>query len=223
MLSMEPFPLSSPGGGRGKGIADALRGRRPQLAQYAVKPPSEALAEIGAFKAKELQFTSFAGEPVYLATGAGGESRMIPVRGKPTESLDYNRIVDVVTKAASVAETRILTRYDAYYLDRRGERPLPVVLVKLNDEAHSRYYIDPKTGQVAGSYRSSTESWVNRWLYHGLHSINFPWLYNYRPAWDIVVLTLMLGGTWLSVTSVIIGFQLVRRKWFLRRATGASP
>jgi hypothetical protein len=37
-----------------------------------------------------------------------------------------------------------------------------------------------------------------------------------------VVLTLMLGGTSLCVTSVIIGFQLVRRKLFLRRATGAS-
>jgi hypothetical protein len=124
---------------------------------------------------------------------------------------------------ASVAEARLITQYDAYYLDRSGQRPLPVLFVQLNDAVHSRYYIDPKTAQVVGSYRSSAQSWVNRWLYHGLHSINFPWLYNYRPAWDIVVLTLMLGGTSLCVTSVIIGFQLVRRKLFLRRATGASP
>jgi hypothetical protein len=96
-------------------------------------------------------------------------------------------------------------------------------LVQLNDEAHSRYYIDPRTAQVVGSFRSRAQSWVNRWLYHGLHSINFPWLYNYRPAWDIVVLTLMLGGTSLCVTSVIIGFQLVRRKLFPRRATVTSP
>jgi len=116
-----------------------------------------------------------------------------------------------------------MTQYDAYYLDRHGERPLPVIMVRLNDEAHSRYYIDPKTAQVAGSYRSSGPSWVNRWLYHGLHSLNFPWLYNYRPAWDIVVLTLMLGGSSLCVTSVIIGFQLVRRKFFIRRTTAASP
>ena len=120
----------------------------------------------------------------------------------------------VVSEAASVAEARTMTRYDAYYLDRRGEQPLPVLLVRLKDADHSRYYIDPRTAQVVGSYRSSAESWVNRWLYHGLHSINFPWLYNYRPAWDIVVLTLMLGGTSLCVTSVIIGFQLVRRKLF---------
>jgi hypothetical protein len=235
MLSMEPFPLSSgapAGGGRGKAtggarIPGALRGSRLQLSQYAAKLPQEALAQLGSsFKAKQLEFTSFAGDPIYLATASRGETRIIPVHGDPLESFDHERILNVVTNAirpVSLAETKLMTRYDAYYLDRLGERPLPVLFVQLGDEAHSRYYIDPKTAQVVGSYRSSTESWVNRWLYHGLHSINFPWLYNYRPAWDIVVLTLMLGGTTLCVTSVIIGFQLVRRKWFMRRATGASP
>jgi len=225
MLSMDPFPLSS-AGGRGIGISGALRGKRPPLSQYAAKPPREALAQLGpAFQAKELELTSFAGDPVYLAKGARGETRVVPLKGEPIESFDSKRILDVVTNAArplNIAEARLLTRYDAYYLDRSGQQPLPVLFVRLNDEAHSRYYIDPKTAQVAGTYQSSAQSWVNRWLYHGLHSINFPWLYNYRPAWDIVVLTLMLGGTSLCVTSVIIGFQLVRRKLFLRRATGAS-
>jgi hypothetical protein len=224
MLSMDPFPIRSGGSSGGRGIASALRGKRPELAQYAAKAPREGLAQLGPeFKAKELEFTSLAGEPVYLAKGAHSETRVIPMSGDPIESFDPGRLSKLVTDAASVAEARILTQYDAYYLDRRRERPLPVLFVQLNDEAHSRYYIDPKTAQVVGSYRSGAGSWVNRWLYHGLHSINFPWLYNYRPAWDIVVLTLMLGGTSLCVTSVIIGFQLVRRKWFIRRTTGASP
>ena len=224
MLSMEPFPISSGGPSEGRGIAGALRGTRPGLTQYAAKHPREALAQLGpAFRAKQLEFTSFAGDPVYLATADRGESRIIPVRGEPTASFDPDRILSVVSGAAHVAEARFLTQYDAYYLDRNGERPLPVLWVRLNDPANSRYYIDPKTAQVVGSYRSGAESWVNRWLYHGLHSLNFPWLYNHRPAWDVVVLTLLLGGTSLCVTSVIIGFQLVRRKWFLRGATGASP
>jgi hypothetical protein len=142
--------------------------------------------------------------------------------GEPMDSFDVKRIVNVLNSVSRVADARLIAEYDAYYLDRTRQRPLPVLHVQLNDEAHSQYYIDPKTAQVVGSYRASTESWVNRWLYHGLHSINFPWLYNYRPAWDIVVLTLLLGGTALCVTSVIIGFQLVRRKLFIRRTTGAS-
>jgi hypothetical protein len=227
MLSMDPFPMSSSGGrrvgGGGANIPGALRGKRPQLAQYAVKSPREALAQLGqVFKAKELELTSFAGDPVYLATAAGGETRVIPVHGDPIPSFDPDRMLTLVTNAASVAEARLMTRYDAYYLDRSGQQPLPVLFVRLKDEAGTRYYIDPKTARVVGSYRSNVQSWVSRWLYHGLHSINFPWLYNHRPAWDIVVLALMLGGTSLCVTSVIIGFQLVRRKLFLRRATGAS-
>jgi hypothetical protein len=224
MLSMEPFPLSSGRPQVGRSIAAVLRGKRPQLSQYAAKHPREALAQLGpAFQVKELELSSFASEPVYIATGARGEKRVIRMRGEPLESFNAGRILNVLNSVASVAEARLITQYDAYYLDRSGQRPLPVLFVQLNDAVHSRYYIDPKTAQVVGSYRSSAQSWVNRWLYHGLHSINFPWLYNYRPAWDIVVLTLMLGGTSLCVTSVIIGFQLVRRKLFLRRATGASP
>ena len=76
---------------------------------------------------------------------------------------------------------------------------LPVIYARMNDAVASRYYIDPKTGGIVGSYNARL--WVERWLYHGLHSLDFPWLYNHRPLWDIVVLTLMLGGAALCATS----------------------
>ena len=60
---------------------------------------------------------------------------------------------------------------------------------------------------------------MNRWLYNGLHSLNFPWLYNYRPLWDIVVITLMLGGTALCVTSLVLAWRVLGRK--LARALNA--
>jgi hypothetical protein len=48
-------------------------------------------------------------------------------------------------------------------------------------------------------------------LYHGLHSLDFPWLYNYRPAWDIVAITFMVGGTALCVTSLILAWRVIGR------------
>jgi hypothetical protein len=87
--------------------------------------------------------------------------------------------------------------------------PLPVIFVRLDDEEHSMYFIDPKTAQVVESYNSHSR-W-NRWLYHGLHSINIPWLYRNRPAWDIVVLALLIGGTALCVTSLMLAWRVVRR------------
>jgi hypothetical protein len=54
-------------------------------------------------------------------------------------------------------------------------------------------------------------------LYHALHSLDFPWLYNHRPLWDIVVITFMTGGTALSLTSLILAWRVLGRK--LRRSS----
>jgi hypothetical protein len=80
-------------------------------------------------------------------------------------------------------------------------------LVRLRDSGGTRYYIDPKTARVVANYSSSR--WVTRWLYHGLHSWDFPWLYRYRPLWDIVVITFMLGGSLLCITSLILAWRVV--------------
>jgi hypothetical protein len=136
------------------------------------------------------------------------------MRRGPAAEFDRRRILDAVKRAvqpAVLAETIALTEYDAYYLDRRHERPLPVLRVRLSDAEKSRVYIDPRNAQVVGSY--SSRSWMTRWLYHGLHSINLPWLYTHRPVWDFVVLALLGGGTTLSLTSVILAGQLLRRNF----------
>jgi hypothetical protein len=99
---------------------------------------------------------------------------------------------------------------DRYYLDRTRQQPLPVLLALINDEAHTRYYIDPKTASIVGNY--SDRNTARRWLYNGLHSLNFPWLYNHRPLWDIVVIAFMLGGTALSVTSLVLAWRTIGKK-----------
>jgi PepSY-associated transmembrane protein len=209
MLSMDPFPL--PEVRHPADIPQALRGR-PQLAAFAARDPRAALAELPGLQVKELELTSFGGEAVYIASLGRGESRVVPVAGPPREGFDRQRIVDLVSRAAQpsgLAETRVLDRYDRYYLDRHRQRPLPVILARLNDAGHTRYYIDPRTARVAGSY--SSRNWMSRWLYHGLHSLDFPWLYDYRPLWDIVVIAFMLGGTALCVTSLILAWRVVGR------------
>jgi hypothetical protein len=229
MLSMDPFPTQRTGGaggggrrGGGPGIPQALRGRGSQPASFAAKHPRQAVAQVARLDVKELELTTFAGQPVYLATLARGETRIIPLEGEPQAEFDRQRIIDVVTKAAESsggAEVTLLDQYDRYYLDRRRQRPLPVVLARLNDSEHTRYYIDPKTARVVGSY--SSRNWVSRWLYHGLHSFDFPWLYNYRPLWDIVVIAFMVGGTALCVTSLILAWRVLGRK-LARWSTGIA-
>jgi hypothetical protein len=194
-------------------IAEALRGTASlRLAWFSDMDPKAAIAAIPGFAVKELEYTSFAGEPVYLAIDGKGDTRVIPVHGKAAPTFDTDQVMRVVRAAAGshVAELRLVDEYDAYYLDRRGERPLPVVYARLNDPVATRYYIDPKTARVVGKY--STRDWVNRWLYHGLHSMDFPWLYKHRPLWDIVMIILLMGGMAISVTSLVLTWRVLMRK-----------
>jgi hypothetical protein len=228
LLSMGPFPIMNrlteltvpaPADGRstgrrgdGQGLSIALQGGRAlALSAYASRTPREAIAALPGFDVKEIAWTSFAGEPLYLATNGRGETRLVPMTGEPKTTLDADAVVRIVRDALGAsADVRMLNQYDAYYLDRNRERPLPVVYAHVNDAVGTRYYVDPGTGTVVHQY--SARGWVNRWLYHGLHSLDFPWLYNYRPLWDIVVIGLMLGGTALCVTSIVMTWRVVSRK-----------
>jgi hypothetical protein len=206
MLSMDPFPLRT---AAPNAIPQALRGRL-QLRAFAARDPRIVLADLANAQVRELELTMAAGEPVYMATLGGGETRIVPLAGPPRAEFDRERIVDIVSRAAQpngLAETRVLDQYDAYYLDRHHNRPLPVILARVNDAEHTRYYIDPRTARVVGSYGS--RNWTSRWLYHGLHSLDFPWLYTYRPLWGLVMITFMLGGTALCVTSLVLAWRVM--------------
>jgi len=180
--------------------------------QFAAVHPRDVLTKIGS-GVKELKFSSFDDKPVFVAN-RGAETKMISLDGTPIEEFDRQRIIEIVKKEAvnpAAVETRIVEQYDLYYLDRTRQRPLPVILALMNDAEKTRYYIDPKTARVVGSY--SNRNWVGRWLYNGLHSLNFPWLYNYRPLfWDIVVITFMVGGTVLCVTSLVLAWRVLGRR-----------
>jgi hypothetical protein len=190
MLSMEPFDWQS--GPDGEAQEAALRGAEWSADAFAGKPPAQALVEAGR-PIKELDLTFFAGKPVYLFDG------------EAAALFDPDRVAEVM---AGVTETRVVREYEPYYVARNHGRPLPVLFVRLADG--SMFYVDLKTARIVQSY-SSRSRW-SRWLYHGLHSIDLPWLYKHRPAWDLFVLTLLLGGAALSVTSVMIGWQFVVRK-----------
>ena len=108
-----------------------------------------------------------------------------------------------------VADAMMLEQYDSYYYDRAGELPLPVLRVRFADAQGTWLYIDPRRGSVARV--EARLSRVNRWLYHGLHSLDFPFLYRRRPLWDIVVISLSLGGIASVATSLAPAWRRLRR------------
>ena len=219
MLSLDPFPTGGEASFDGASkIQTALRGDTVPLAGFLSIHPRDLLAQIGSkITVREIEFVSFDGEPFYIARGAPPQTLIVTADGRTAFSeFDRERILAVARNVARTAmnhseitESRVVTHYEAYYLDRHHQRPLPTLFIQLNDKERSMYYIDPKTAQVAEAY--DTGSRRNRWLYHGLHSLNFPWLYEHRPVWDILMLVLLVGGTWLCITSIILAWQVLSK------------
>ena len=82
--------------------ATASRARcaaRADIGAFAREAPARGADAARGAPGQGLEFTSFAGEPVYLATLAGGDTRIVPVGGSPDRRSSRQRIIDVVTNA----------------------------------------------------------------------------------------------------------------------------
>ena len=224
LMTLGPFPimqrLTQTGDRTSQpNIAAALRGR-VTMTDFAVHP-HDLLAKVTHLDVKELEWTSFAGTPLFNANLAGGKSQLLSMDTAEVNGFDTNRVIDIVKNAVSnpdALDIKVIDQYDLYYLDRTRQRPLPVIRVLMNDAESTRYYIDPKSGRVVTTY--SHRNWVNRWLDSALHSLSFPFLYNHRPLWDIVVISFMVGGTALCVTSLVLAWRVLGRK--LKRVKAVS-
>ncbi len=213
MLSMDPFPLRTSRQDTGPPVGALLTRalRAPiRLDAYSPERQRQALAQLENRSVKELEFASIAGYLVFVAVMDSGDTQLVPLDGSPATELGSQDLADILSanaKASGEIDVSVLDHYDAYYEDRRRQRPLPVLLVEWHDADRTRAYIDPTTARIVAMYDSG--DWVSRWLYHGLHSFDFPWLYNHRPAWDIVVITFMLGGATLSATALMLAWRVV--------------
>lgn len=109
------------------------------------------------------------------------------------------------TVNAGVTGHELITRYDNYYYSRSSGLPLPVLRIRFNDPAESWIYVDPAVGRVV----LSTGKWnrLERWLFNGLHSLDFSFWYYNRPLWDIGIILLLVGGLGLSLIGFYIGIR----------------
>ncbi len=112
----------------------------------------------------------------------------------------------------AIVEAGLLEEYDSYHYSQDGQAPLPILRVKFGDPAETWLYIDPATGRLSRSLHRLDR--VERWIYHGFHSLDFGFWYNSRPAWDIGVILLSLGGLASSAIGLFLG---TRRLWRKRR------
>jgi hypothetical protein len=181
---------------------------------YPALETAKWLEPLGGADVREVELIQIRGEP-YLALreAAGGwrllEASTLREQRAPFSTESLVALIKAAAPDSPVAEVSSLDRYDAYYYGRDA-LPLPVLRVKFDDRESTWVYIDPSMGRVVAQVTRRAR--VQRWLYHGLHSLDFPWLYDRRPLWDIVVVTLCLGGVSLSAIGLVLAGKRIARR-----------
>ncbi|PAU81826.1 hypothetical protein CK501_01345 [Halovibrio salipaludis] len=217
LLSMGPFHWTS--ADRKPALTDHL-GRNSPGSHAAAAAPSTigTLAERGPH---ELQLHRFNGRTYYRSMARDGTERLHAARPGHTTPAAEGRIpVNVVRTALertpkdTLTAFREQTAYDAYYYAGRSGRigrkgpPLPVY--RADYASGAWLYIDPATGSVL--QHSTPLSRLNRWLYNGLHSLDFPVLKPGSWFWYGLVIVLMSGGTGLCLTGTWLSIRYLRRR-----------
>jgi hypothetical protein len=164
---------------------------------------------------KEVEIVRFRGH--YFAIAAAGIVSFDAPQFGPQDQLPADQMVGAAAVAMPGVEVDGMTwldHYDSYYYDRSARLSLPVLRVRYADPQQTWLYFDPRRGAIAR--KEERLSRLNRWLYHGLHSLDFPFLYYRRPLWDVVVIALSIGGIVLSATTLSASWRRVRRNAIAR-------
>jgi hypothetical protein len=214
LLSMGPFaPLTGPGLGLRE--HDTVTGPVSSFAAGSAQDVRDAVHAAGRdVMVREMEATAFRGRGYWLAREDASRHRLVPT-ADPTASIERFDRAELETVAGELAfrgalvELTWLDAYDEYYYDRGSARPLPVLRARYSDADATWIYLDPSRGGVA--LVASRRDRVNRWLYHGLHSLDPAWLRSRRPLWDIVVIGLSLGGIAGAATSLVPALRRLAR------------
>jgi hypothetical protein len=220
LLSMDPWGWS-PGTAPTRDQRDRLAGGSIRAGDLPAHRIQRAVAAYTPRLPKEVELLRFRGS-YYAVANEGIVSLDHPELGA-ADQLPPDQIVGAASVAmpeVPIAGMHWMDEYDAYYYDRdrrhsvstqsgTADRPLPVFRVRYGDPQQTWLYFDPRHGIIAR--KEELLSRLNRWLYHGFHSFDFPILYYRRPLWDIVVAGLSIGGLALTATTISASWRRVRR------------
>jgi hypothetical protein len=234
LLSMEPFGWFATTGFTPQ-MREATTGEPMEVERLTLDRLREAVDRFSdSFVPRELETMQFWGETYWAAdalpdpgaSGVAALSGLNPRAARPAivrrytnatfpstpfVAFDRDQMRELARRAmpdVPVADESWIESYDGYYYDARGERSLPVLRARFRDANETWLYLDPKRAAIVDV--NTKTSRVQRWLYHGLHSLDFPALYFRRPLWDAVMIALSLGGFASSATALLPAWRRLR-------------
>jgi hypothetical protein len=182
-------------------------------------PIAEALARCGRDLAvKELEIAGFAGTLLAVCSDANGQTRLVDllepsVSARPGLALERLRALgSALASEPGAFELELRKAPDAYYYPTHSDPPIanPYVWLSLHDAERTAFYIDPARASLVGHFTARKR--LERWLYHGLHNLDFAPLYAQRGLWRSVMLAAMLAGFTLALLGLLMRARRSRRR-----------
>jgi hypothetical protein len=243
LLSMEPFAWTNATGLEVR--RDVFSGGPVDWSQFGAMDPIawDRLANGNALK--EVDFVRIQGEHYYVVRRAPDEraeprperlhqpynvtgrvapdrllvsAKTLEVRGEPFSVDSLMARLNAALPDVPIVDYQLLSEYDSYYYSRGRQTPLPVLRIRFADPAQTWVYVDPEMSQILAQVHRLNR--VERWLYSGLHSLDFSFWYDRRPLWDIGMITLLLGGLASSSIGLVLG---INRLWRGTRKLARLP
>ena len=178
----------------------------------------EVRASLGAVRARpevasgavSLITAPFAGRLYWIAKRPDGTVTRLDSDGgiAPLSEAELVEAAKLIAGDTAIAEQALIAKEDDYYFRHDGSFVLPVLRVVLRDDENTRYYVDPRSGALVARF-DSTARWY-RWLFSGLHTIDFTTWLRAHPMRDIVLLTLLLGGLAVTITGFYLAIRRIR-------------
>jgi hypothetical protein len=217
-FSMNPWGFLDSRGGNER----ALLAGEP-ISWSVVRSSIEALKANPPPGAVRITLAPFGGKLFWLAARSDGSVLRLDAQGNPAPAgmADMHAAAERLARGTSIESQRTITAEEAYYFsfsvaERNDANPLPAYRVVLNDSEHTRYYLNPQTAQLVRKVDANGRG--QRWLFSGLHRLDFAHWLRARPVWDIVMLTLLLGGLAGTATGVYLATLRIKRDLTFERA-----
>jgi PepSY-associated TM region len=211
LLSMEPWFWAS-SDRPGPSVGPVLAGGRMDVSAFPAIDAPAWRAALGDRQSKEIEFRWLKSAPWFVVRTTDDmllvDAAQIEVQQRMFDAPALLQQIAAANPESAIADSSLIERYDAYYYDRDRSAPLPVLRIQFDDPDRTVAYVDPHLLDVVG--RFTRRERVQRWLYHGLHSLDFPFWY-YSRAWDVGMIVLLTGGSVLSAIGVVIGWRRLRR------------
>lgn len=173
---------------------------------------------------RELDIKAVAATPLAIVRSDDGR-RVYTVNSEPSyvgDSVPLPLIKAAVENAwpgSAVRHFGVVPGDDRYRQVRQSRLSESTVRAQLDDPRSTWVHVDANSAEIDSVMDRSRR--VYRWLYHGLHSLDFPALVNRRPLWDVIMLSLLTLGFSFSVTGAVLGIRRLMRSVRSSRAVAS--